>query len=100
MEVTRRSFFKLGIAATAATLAPRLLAAAESASTPTTQEAPMTFTLPDLPYAQDALEPHISAKTLSFHYGKHHQAYVTNLNNLVKDTDLAKMSLEEIIKRT
>lgn len=58
------------------------------------------FTLPELPYAQNALEPYISANTLSFHYGKHHQAYVTNLNNLVKDTDLAKLSLEEVIKKT
>ena len=57
----------------------------------------MTFTLPELPYAQNALEPHISANTLSFHYGKHHQAYVTNLNNLVKDTPLASKSLEEVI---
>jgi superoxide dismutase, Fe-Mn family len=60
----------------------------------------MTFELPSLPYAQDALEPHISGKTLSFHYGKHHQAYVTNLNNLVKDGPLATKSLEEIIKAT
>lgn len=60
----------------------------------------MAFTLPELPYAQNALEPHISANTLSFHYGKHHQAYVTNLNNLVKDTDLAKLSLEDVIKKT
>lgn len=57
----------------------------------------MTFTLPELPYAQNALEPHISANTLSFHYGKHHQTYVTNLNNLVKDTPLANISLEEVI---
>jgi Fe-Mn family superoxide dismutase len=55
------------------------------------------FTLPPLPYADTALEPHITAKTLSFHYGKHHQAYVTNLNNLVKGTDLAQMRLEELI---
>ncbi len=62
----------------------------------------MTFTLPPLPYAQNALEPHISANTLSFHYGKHHQAYVTNLNKLLeeKDSNLAKLSLEEIIKKT
>ncbi len=57
----------------------------------------MPFTLPALPYPQNALEPHISANTLSFHYGKHHQAYVTNLNNLVKDTPLANSSLEEVI---
>lgn len=64
---------------------------------PALKEEPMTFTLPPLPYAQNALEPHISANTLSFHYGKHHQAYVTNLNNLVKDTPLASASLEEVI---
>lgn len=58
----------------------------------------MVFTLPPLPYADTALEPHITAKTLSFHYGKHHQAYVTNLNKLVEGTDLATKSLEEVIK--
>ena len=60
----------------------------------------MAFELPALPYDQSALEPHITANTLSFHYGKHHQAYVTNLNNLVKDTPLADKSLEDIIKET
>ncbi|MCF6288022.1 MAG: superoxide dismutase [Fe] [Proteobacteria bacterium] len=60
----------------------------------------MSFTLPKLPYAQDALEPHISAETLSYHHGKHHNAYVVNLNNLIKDTDLADKSLEEIIMTT
>lgn len=58
----------------------------------------MTFTLPELPYAADALQPYISANTFSFHHGKHHQAYVTNLNNLVKDTPMATQPLEEIIK--
>ena len=58
----------------------------------------MTLELPPLPYDQKALEPHISANTLSFHYGKHHQAYVTNYNNLVKDTPLADKSLEDVIK--
>jgi len=57
----------------------------------------MAFELPPLPYDKTALEPHISAQTLDFHHGKHHNAYVTNLNNLVKDTDLAAKSLEEII---
>jgi Fe-Mn family superoxide dismutase len=60
----------------------------------------MAFTLPDLPYAKDALEPHISSRTLEFHHGKHHNAYVTNLNNLVKGTDLEKESLEGIIQKT
>jgi len=58
----------------------------------------MAVTLPALPYARDALAPHISAETIDFHYSKHHQAYVTNLNNLIKDTPLDGQSLEEIIK--
>lgn len=57
----------------------------------------MAFELPALPYDKTALEPTISAKTLEFHHGKHHQAYVTNLNNLIKDTPLADKSLENII---
>lgn len=57
----------------------------------------MPFELPELPFAADALEPHISANTLAFHHGKHHAAYVANLNNLVKDTDLAEKSLEDVI---
>ena len=57
----------------------------------------MAFELPPLPYAKDALAPHISAETLEFHHDKHHQAYVTNLNNLVAGTDNENKSLEEII---
>jgi Fe-Mn family superoxide dismutase len=60
----------------------------------------MSFEHPALPYAQDALEPHISANTLSFHHGKHHAAYVTNLNKAVEGTDLASKSLEEVIVAT
>ena len=59
----------------------------------------MTYSLPALPYATTALAPHISAETFEYHYGKHHQAYVTNLNNLVAaDASLAGKSLEEIVK--
>src|SRR5699024_1837162 len=58
----------------------------------------MSFELPALPYAKDALEPHISAETLEYHYGKHHNTYVVNLNNLIKDTKFEGLSLEEIIK--
>lgn len=58
----------------------------------------MAFELPALPYAKDALAPHISAETLEFHHGKHHNAYVTNLNNLVPGTEFEGKSLEEIIK--
>ena len=57
----------------------------------------MAFEHPSLPYAGNALEPHISANTLDFHHGKHHATYVTNLNNLTKDSDLADKSLEEVI---
>jgi Fe-Mn family superoxide dismutase len=58
----------------------------------------MAFTLPELPYSKDALAPHISERTLSFHYGKHHQAYVTKLNAAIEGTDLADKSLEELVK--
>jgi Fe-Mn family superoxide dismutase len=57
----------------------------------------MAFTLPPLPWAKDALAPHISAETIDFHYGKHHQAYVTNLNKLVEGKPEASKTLEEII---
>ena len=58
----------------------------------------MAHELPELPYAKDALEPHISAETLGFHHDKHHAAYVNNLNNLVPGTEFEKMSLEDIVK--
>lgn len=56
----------------------------------------MSFTLPQLPYAFDALEPHIDARTMEIHHGKHHQAYVTNLNNAIAGTDAEKMTIEAI----
>ncbi|MCP5326313.1 MAG: superoxide dismutase [Fe] [Oceanospirillaceae bacterium] len=58
----------------------------------------MSFELPALPYAKNALEPHISAETLEFHHGKHHQTYVTKLNGLIEGTDFAGKSLEDIVK--
>lgn len=58
----------------------------------------MAIELPALPYAQDALAPHISAETLEYHYGKHHQAYVTNLNKQIAGTEFENKSLEEIVK--
>ncbi len=57
----------------------------------------MTFILSELPYAKNALVPYMSEETLQFHHGKHHNAYVNNLNNLIKETKFEKMSLEEII---
>jgi len=59
----------------------------------------MSFELPELPYNKNALEPYISAETLEFHYGKHHQAYVTNLNNLTANTEFENASLEAIIMK-
>lgn len=58
----------------------------------------MAFELPKLPYEMDALQPYISKETLEYHYGKHHQTYVTNLNKLIEGTDFITKSLEEIIK--
>ncbi len=60
----------------------------------------MKHKLPELPYAMDALEPHISKETLEYHYGKHHNAYVNNLNNLIPGTEFEDLSLEGIIKKT
>ena len=60
----------------------------------------MEHTLPALPYAMDALQPHISRETFEYHYGKHHQAYVTNLNKLIQGTEFEKATLEDIIKKS
>ena len=59
----------------------------------------MAIELPPLPYARDALAPHISAETLDFHYGKHHQTYVTNLNNMIKGTEFESLGLDDIVKK-
>ena len=58
----------------------------------------MPYELPPLPYALDALEPYLSRETLEYHYGKHHRAYVDNLNHLIPETGFAGMSLKEIVK--
>jgi superoxide dismutase, Fe-Mn family len=60
----------------------------------------MSFQLPELPYSKDALAPHISVETIEYHYGKHHNAYVTKLNELVKGTEFESMSLEDVIKKS
>lgn len=64
------------------------------------REISMAFQLPTLPYDQSALQPHISAQTLEFHHGKHHKAYVDGLNAVIKGSDLANASLEELIHKT
>lgn len=95
MQLTKREFCKSIIAATLVATTPR------PAITKTLfSEEHMPFTLPPLPYASNALEPYISANTMGFHHGKHHNAYVTNLNNLIKDSDWEKMALEEIIRKS
>jgi Fe-Mn family superoxide dismutase len=60
----------------------------------------MEHKLPELPYPKDALAPHISAETIEYHYGKHHAAYVANLNKLIKGTEFENLSLEDIIKKS
>jgi len=64
------------------------------------EEKSMSFTLPALPYAKNALEPHISAETLDYHYGKHHQTYVDKLNGMIEGTEHAGKSLEEIVRNS
>ena len=59
----------------------------------------MEHKLPELPYAKDALAPHISAETIDYHYGKHHQAYVDNLNKLIPGTEFAEMPLKDIVRQ-
>ncbi len=93
--LTRREFVKAALAGTAAL-------AASSAGIPSTAWAQRTspFGVPPLPYAEDALAPVISARTVSIHYGKHHLGYLYILNDLVQNTPYEKMSLKEIIKAT
>lgn len=100
-QLTKREFCKtLAGAAAIGVACTTPLGNALANLQPEQKDKTMTFTLPPLPYAKDALEPHMSANTFSYHYDKHHQAYVNNLNNLIKDTPLAHQSLEEIITHT
>jgi Fe-Mn family superoxide dismutase len=93
--LTRREFVKAALAGTA-------VLAVSSAGIPATAEAQKTspFGVPSLPYPEDALEPVISARTVGFHYGKHHLGYLYILNDLVQNTPYEKLSLEQIIKET
>src|SRR5258706_14149663 len=74
--------------------------ASHLATTTTLERTIMEHTLPPLPYALDALAPHTSRETLEYHHGKHHNAYVVNLNNLQKGTEFEKMGLEEVVKKS
>lgn len=108
-SISRRKFLMFSGAATAMITTDlfglsRQVFAAETpmltSVVPTTTALTTTFTLPALPYVQEALAPHISANTISFHYGKHHAGYVKNLNGLVKGMKYEKLTLERIIKST
>jgi Fe-Mn family superoxide dismutase len=98
MGISRRAFLKLSISGLAIWAARAN--AVPQPITPPTREAPMAFTLPPLPYPTNALEPHMSAKTFEFHHGKHHNAYVTKLNELVAGTEFEGKKLEDIILAT
>jgi superoxide dismutase, Fe-Mn family len=91
-NATRRSFLKGAVAMAASGVI--------FGGGPAFAQAHAPFVLPPLPYPDDALAPVISSNTIGFHYGKHHKAYIDNLNKLVDGTDLAGLSLEEIVKRT
>lgn len=72
----------------------------DTGKTPAADGSPAAYTRPALPYAQDALEPYVSARTMGFHYEKHHQTYVDNLNKLAAAAKLAGLPLDEIIRQT
>ena len=72
----------------------------DTGNSSTVRGASSPHVLPPLPYAENALEPVITAKTMSFHYGKHHKGYVDNLNKLIAGTEYADLSLEKIITST
>ncbi|MBN1980752.1 MAG: superoxide dismutase, partial [Chitinivibrionales bacterium] len=92
-QINRRGFLKTAVIGSAAIAAVHTI----SGQQPKNVE---FFTLPPLPYAENSLEPIISAKTISFHYGKHHKGYVDRLNQLTTSTEFAKMPLEAIMKKT
>ena len=94
--LSRRSFIgKIAGGALAGVAGTAIL---NSCADPSPKESTMSFTLPDLPYAHDALEPHIDARTMEIHHGKHHNTYITNLNNALADHgDLAGKSLDELL---
>jgi len=89
---SRRDIFRIGGAALGAAMVGAMSTPSAGAAAP--------ITLPPLPYADTALDPVISANTIGFHYGKHHKAYVDNLNKLIAGSELAEVGLEEIIRRT
>lgn len=91
----RREFLSLAAAGSAGAFFARAQVAP-----PAPPVAPGPFVLPPLPFAENALEPVISARTLGFHYGKHHKTYVDNLNKFTANTELAALPLEDVIRKT
>jgi Fe-Mn family superoxide dismutase len=100
--LSRRQFFKGALCGSAFLSAEFLALKSRLNASPaihlSQEQIPSIFKLPPLPYAENALEPYISTKTIGFHYGKHHQAYIDNINKLVQNTEFVKLSLEDIIK--
>ncbi len=96
----RRGFLLAAVAGASLLAVRGLRPAFAQATPPTTAPGAQPITLPPLPYPEDALAPVISANTMSFHYGKHHKAYVDTLNKLIAGTDLANAPLEKIITTT
>jgi Fe-Mn family superoxide dismutase len=99
----RSAYLKIGRASRYAALSNQKendMSTTDNRNSLTTNDAASPQTLPPLPYAENALEPIITAKTMSFHYGKHHKAYVDNLNKLIAGTEYAALSLEKIITST
>ena len=99
-DCNRRDFLKFAVAGASLLAVRSFRPAFAQATPPTPTPGTQAITLPPLPYPEDALAPVISANTMSFHYGKHHKAYVDNLNKLIAGTDLANAPLEKIITTT
>ncbi len=97
MGMSRRDFMRITLASASMMALPHTARAASLPTNVKKEALPMAFTLPPLPYDKSALEPHISAQTLEFHHGKHHQAYVTKTNELVAGTPLEGKPLEDVI---
>lgn len=100
-QITRRGAFRLGFASMAAGLfGDRLMAQASQSAAPAPSVPSGPYTLPPLPYAYDALEPHIDAETMRIHHDKHHQAYISNANKLLADQpELAKLAPGELLRQ-
>lgn len=97
--MSRRSLIKGAAGLAVSSMAVPALSLASPAVPSKTRRETVEHKLPELPFAKDALAPRISAETIEYHYGKHHAAYVANLNKLVPGTEFAQLSLEEIVKK-